>query len=88
MGLDVPECSGYLTVVVDRVTAAAPLALYLPVVEAGDDVFDPGRDAVRPVVVVGMIRPVWSRLGVMVDVVPRYAPSPSTTGPSSSWVTV
>jgi len=66
------ESSDDLKAVVDGVAAAAALTQYLPVFESGDDVFDTGSDVpVAPVVVVAVMRPLWSRRGVVTDLMPR-----------------
>jgi hypothetical protein len=53
VGFEVPEAGDDLEAVVDGIATTSALPQYLPVFEAGDEVFDAGPDpAVRPVVVI------------------------------------
>jgi hypothetical protein len=70
-GLEVPEFGDDVEAVVDGVAASAALPQYLAVAEPGHDLLDVSPDSVvHPVGVAGMVRPEWSRGGVLIEVMP------------------
>jgi hypothetical protein len=70
--LEVAESGSDVQGLVDGRCRASAVTQYLPVFESGDEVFDAGCDpAVNPPVLVGMMRLVLSRRGVVIVSTPR-----------------